>query len=445
MTNFERWNKYTESLPSPQSFVDWGFYYLISAALQRRVWCPPDWRRCYANMYVTFVGRAGIGKGQVIRSVSEILNYYLLSDVSRKVSDAQMQMVVDATATIDMKEAKEGDDKDPPKMIVVASDAVTYEALIQQMARCVRRVNYKQLNTVTGVEESKVASHSSLCFCLEELESLLREKTQSLRTFLIQAYDCGDKYEYRTKTQGMDRVKHICLNFLAATNPDFMQSTFDDRLLSSGYASRTFFIFATKNRKSVFFLPELTEEQKQHKLAIAEHVKKLYSLYGQIELEPETMAYLENWVAQVEKDPTINKSPKLEHFRSRLNIHVMKVAMAMHFGESLEMKISLDTFKKAIAFITTEMTRMHLALTMNQKNPLAGVADKILAHLKLTYNDGGKKFNELLAEFYGDVDKGKLQEILETLELLSKITTEQKMCPIEQAVRMFYSYIKEKE
>lgn len=391
-------------------------------------------------MYVTFVGKPGLGKGQVIRCVSEILNTHTLESYIPKAATPDMQAVMNATQVIDLKEAKEENDKEPPKMFVVAADCVTYEALVQSMGRCVRRVNYKFLNPETQKEEPKVYSHSSLCFCLEELESLLREKTQSLRTFLIQAYDCGDNYEYRTKTSGTDRVRKLCLNFLAGTNPDFMRSTFDDRLLSSGYSSRTFFVYAAKNRKSVFFLPELTLEQACARDEVSAHVKSLYQLYGQVNLAEGTQKFLEHWIGEHETKPETraSQSPKLDAYYARKNIHVMKLAMAMHFGESLDMTIPIETFQKAITYLAEEEKTMHFALTMDSKNPLADPSKKVSLYLK---SNGKKKFNELLTEFWETINKIELQTVLETLEQLGEVSATVEECAIEKANRMFYKSI----
>lgn len=431
MTNFERWMTYTSGLASPDNYVRWGFLYSISAALQRRVWMPPDWRRCYPNMYVTLVGRPGIGKGQVIRCVSELLTYHRLENTkpdTSKLSEKD-KVVVDAMhqATIDAAKAEEqfGKSKDQvaesPAVIPMAADAVTYEALVQSMSRSIRRINYHQADE-HGVEKLKVYSHSSLCFCLEEIASLFRKNTESLVNFLIQAYDCGDNYEYVTKTQGKDRIRRLCLNFFGGTNPDFMQDTFDDKLLSQGYASRTFFIYAAKNRKSMFFLPELTAAQAQAKTELIAHIGKLTNLYGQIRIAPETAAFLETWIADQEAHPEkrASKSLKLEAYYARKNIHVMKVAMALHFAESVEMEIPLDTFKAAIKFLDDEEKTMHLALVLEGKNPLSLASSRIFDFLAAT---GRKTFIDLLQEFWGVVNKKELEEILQYLQDVGQVST----------------------
>lgn len=447
MTNHEKWLSYTDGLASPQNYIEWGWLYTISASLQRRVWCPPDHRRCYPNMYVTLVGKPGIGKGQVIRSVSDILKLHKLEDVKPTAGgSSEEQMIVDSMAAADLKAAQDemmvGKDKasspDKPDLIPIAADAVTYEALVQSMGRCIRRINYSEYNAAQGKNVMRIYSHSSLCFCLEEIASLFRKNTESLVNFLIQAYDCGENYEYQTKTAGRDRIRRLCLNFLGATNPDFMQDTFDDKLLSQGYSSRTFYVFANKNRKSVFFLPELTELQKQHRKEVAEHVVKLTRIYGQVKIDDETWNWLQDWWAEYEARPDkrASKSLKLEAYYARKNIHVMKIAMAMHFGESLDLFIPKATFQRAMDFLATEERTMHLALTLDGKNPLADTSRKMCGYLQQA---GKKTFVDLLVEFNGSVRKTELEEILETLQTTGQVTATQEVDEHTNETKMYYT------
>lgn len=436
MTNYDKWKSYTSGIASPENYIQFGWYYLIAAALQRRVWCPPEHRKLYPNIYITLVGKPGIGKGQLIRFVSDLLTQHKLEDVQKAeapAGTADEAAVVEAIQQADLRAAQDemaqGKHKDAsidkPLLIPVAADAVTYEALVQSMSRCLRRINYKEFSETQQKEVMKIYSHSSLCFCLEEIASLFRKNTESLVNFLIQAYDCGESYEYVTKTQGRDRIRRVCLNFFGGTNPDFMQDTFDDKLLSQGYSSRTFYIFANKNRKSVFFMPELTVEQRQYRDDISQHVKALSKLYGQVKLESGTMSFLENWWSKYEQNPQLraSQSRKLEAYYSRKNIHVMKIAMAMHFGESLDMCIPQSRFEEAIEVLAVEEKQMHMALTFEADNPLAKTTRLVVEYLR---SAGPKNFMELLTEFWGKVRQSELEEVLDYLQKSDQVITDQK-------------------
>jgi len=432
MTNKERWMEFTSGLPSPDNFIEWSYLYMISAALQRRVWTPPDHDRVYPNMYVTLVGDPGVGKGGPIRSVASILTEHKLEDSKDTAKfKGDEKVVAEAVIDNDIKIAQEdmvkGKNKDASiekaLLIPVAADAVTYEALVQSMSFCLRRINYLKTEP-DGKQRMAIYSHSSQCFCLEEIASLFRKHQNDLINFLIQAYDCGESYEYRTKTAGRDRILRICVNFLGGTTPDFMQETFDDALVNQGYSSRTFYIYGHKNRKSVFFRPELTEAQRGYRKELAAHVKALTKLYGQIHIDPETVAWLTKWKEQFDENPRLRaaKSPKMKAFYARMNIHAMKVAIAMHFGESLDMHIPLSTFQQAIEFIEQEAPNMQLALTVGGDNPLAKSSAKVYEYL---IQAGKKNFKELLTHFWEKLRKTELEEVLNYLQQTDQIKCRQ--------------------
>lgn len=425
MTNYDKWLSYTEALPSPENYISWGWVYLISASLQRRVWCPPSSRPVFPNVYVTLVGKAGIGKGNVIRSVQKLLSHHKMETSKRefKALNADDQKLLDSIIILEQEAElkKQASDKSKGSsykdklLIPIGADAVTYEELVHQMASSISRTPFNWVNPATGKLEMNVASYCALAFVLEEMASLFRKNTESLVNFFLQAYDCGDSYEYATKNSGRDRITKLCLNILAGTTPEFMQETFDDRLISQGYSSRNFFIYAARNRKVEFFFDDLNKGQSQHERDLLLHIKKLTELYGECIVDDETRVFLKEWVVDFFKNPQNrpSKSPKLDAFCARINIHIMKVTMAFHFGESLDMHIPLSTFKRAIDFIMCEMKTMHLALVLTGTNPLSRVADHVKSFLAMC---GKLSFIDIFMEVNSSATKDQLTEVLEMLQ-----------------------------
>lgn len=433
MTNYEKWQGYCSGLPSPDNFIQWGYRYLIAAALQRRVWMPPKHRPCYPNLYPILVAKPGVGKGQVIKSVEEILRYHKLEvnqEAPRSANTEEERIVAARMAEQDLAQAQENEkangkqqNLEKPLLIPMAANATTYEALVQHMSRCLRRINYQEVNG-DGKAHMKIYSHSSLCFCLEEISSLFRKHQDAVVNFLLQTYDCNENYEHETIGRGKDRIRRVCLNLFGGTTPDFMQKTFDDGLLNQGFSSRAFFIFATKNRKTLFFIPELTREQAAYRDEIIKYVKGLTTLYGQVHIDTDTINFLQNWWESYEKDSTkrASQSRKMEAYYARKNIHVMKVAMAIHFGETYDMHIPKERFEQAIQELHDEEKTMHLALTVESDNPLAAPSNQIHEYL---VNNGKKSRNELLVEFWGRVDGDQLDKILNFLQTSEQVIPKQ--------------------
>lgn len=422
MTNFDRWQLYMKDLNCPQSFVDFGFYYTVSVALQRRVWCGPEHMPLYPNLYIILVGEPGIGKGIAIKPVNRLLKHHQLDingaeKVDKTDGTDEIREVLEFAQKFNSNNpaaAKEDDDK---QLFPSAADATTYEALVQSMARSTRMISYKAHDKDLQKEVKKIYTHSSVYFCLEEISSLFRRHTEDVVNFLLVAFDCGD-YEYRTKTQGRDRIKRCCLSLFGGTTPQFMHDTFNSKLLGEGFSSRTIFIFESANRKNDLFIPSLSSEQVSAMLHIQTHVRNLSRLYGHAQFSPEAKEYLEDWW-QKHQALKPNTSPKLIPYYSRKNIHAMKLATIMHFSETADsMTIERASCEKAIAALDGVEKNMHYAVSFASANPLHATMQKIV---KCIGQYGPQDFIELFMRFSDEVREAELRECINALIVQNKI------------------------
>lgn len=453
-----------DGFASPDSYVDFGFYYLIASSLQRRVWAGPEHAPIYGNIYVILTGEPGVGKGLVIKQVANFLKHHKLPDPREKYANAKPVTDIDPSTQKAIFEAEKTDynnamkvtnpeaDKDDskakfhekPLLYPVAADATTYEALVRTMSRSIRFKSVEQHDPKTDKKVIRPYAHSSLCFCLEEISSLFRKRTEDLVHFLIQAYDCGD-YEYDTKTQGKDRIKQCCLNFFGGTTPGFMQASFNDSLISEGFSSRTFFIFEAKNRERPFWPPPLSKEQEQNRNNILAHIGKLANLYGPVTFTPEADERLKHWW-EVEtnygnKRPNVNL--KLAPYYGRKKVHLVKMAMAHHFGDSTDMMIGLKSVEYVMNVLAFEEKKMHYCLGLDNANPLARCAVNVQ---KLIASNGKEfTFSELKAEFWNSLPgtssedrSSSMREILEHLEITGQIRKETRKHQITNENCIFY-------
>lgn len=435
--NFDNWQLYMREVTSPQNYVDFGWHYLVAAALQRRVWRGPDHRKLYPNIYPILVGEPGIGKGLVIKQVAEFLREHKLrpgegyAKIKAEAADASTQIAKETVQAANFESAskpsdgktKEHKPREEPLLIPVASDCVTFEALVRSCANATRACVFTYFDEKLQKKREGIYRYAALCFCLEEISSLFHKEAAKVVNFLIAAYDCGD-YTYETKTQSTDYVKGLCLNFFGGTTPGFVESSFSDKLLSEGFASRTWFIFASKNRKYSLINPPLDESQLQAKADISAHLKKLTALYGEVKFTKEAWDYMDSWWKDSNTNQNYrrpNTSEKLNAYYSRKDIHLQKMAMAVHFGEDAEAnehggpknEITLATVLRAKMFLETEEPFMHMALNFDGANPLHKIGKKVLKFIK---QHGPKTTDDLVMEFWSDATREETNSVVEHLQ-----------------------------
>lgn len=423
---FHKWRNYMEGVPSPDSYINFGFYYLIGCALQRRVWTGAFHEPIFGNQFVIFVGKPGLGKGRVTDPINEILRYHkfkpkLPTAINEEEFEKQHAAKVANGAEIFNKamaaqgrpdlmtdNTRKSGDRELPLLLPMAADATTYEALVKAISKSLRRKDVPKSEMVP----SGIYTHSSICFCLDELSSIFRKHTEDTVNFLLQAYNCKD-YEYDTKTQGRDNIKKCCVSILAGTQPDFIANAFKSNMIGTGLLSRFWFIYESSPRANkLLYSPPLTEQQKLDYIAILAWVKQLADIYGYAPLTDEARVYLEEKYLEVNSGKRISPNAKLDEYYARINLHWLKLAMAVHFSYSLDMEINLYDCQTAVAMLEGAEKKMHYALTFDKANPLAKVSGKVLAMLE---RKGPMTFLEIHFEFWDDCKEMELKEILSAL------------------------------
>lgn len=360
MTNLEKWRFYLKDSESPESFIDWSYYFLVSSALQRRIWMYEDPRQLYANLYILFIGPPATGKTMSIVPVSEIIKNPRLS-----IANEFQQLT---------------------PIIPYSPDSITLEALTKDLAspHCVRVFKYKN----DKGEDKKYAS-SPISILAEELSVLLRKDTSDFINVLTQGYDSRSIHR-KTKNSGEDNIQNVCINLLAGTTPKFMLDSFNDKLISEGFASRFILIYESSPRFLRTF-PGFIAEQKVAYRDIFFHVEQLTKQYGEVRLSEEAEIYFKEVYesGKLTRD-RINNDSRLDYYYGRKKVHWLKLAMVIHFSEPENLgkyiieKVSLET---ALVAINKIEPNMHRALASSSRN----VLDDIVSQMIRTINQHGKE------------------------------------------------------
>lgn len=405
MTNFERWRFYCDSFESPDIFIDWTYWATIGASLQRRValFGKPDVdhpsEQIYPNPFVVLIGPPGVGKTVAAREAIRIFREFIVT-----------------------KERKDGE-IEQHEVIKTGPSSITVQALYRYLAT---NATATQLDKVIPNPRPKgnVYIHSSLAFfCGNELGNLIETNSDGLVSFLTEAWDC-DAFHRETKTQGSDVIPKLCMTLLGAATQTWVQEVTASKLLKQGFAARTIFLYADKKRKLTHKFT-FNAEQMAARKHLVEHVRNLTTVFGEAKFTPEADAFVRSWYESGGCSP-LNRDKRLLDYYERKKIHLYKLAMAVHFSESLTLEISLDEVKQALAILTTAETSMHKALSFGGENPIYNIAQEALRAIEAT-NGEGVGLKKLLLELFDMGDKEQIElavaYLVDTDQIKSRGTT----------------------
>lgn len=384
MTNHEKWQHLTKDLEAPQRFLDFAFYFAISAALERRVFFGDPARALYCNQYIMLVGPPGLGKGVSMREANHLL----------KKHDFRLP---DNSPIIDRNT------KQPRKLFYQLPSAVTFEKLAFDFADAT--VPYLRA-------DGSIYAHASGYFLLEELSSLFRKnKSEDVARFLLNLYD-NEPFDYKTRHHGTAEIKNGCLNLLTGFTHDFLRSAEENGLLGEGLFSRSLLVVEERPRQIKFHYSDLTADQLQCQTDLQNHLKSLSRIYGRIKESAETHEWLEEWWAEEFEHLLAFGDDKLMKFFSRRKVQMMKLAAAIHFSETAEeFEIPLAIYQQAAALIRDAEPGVIKISRRTGRNPQYSIQERILSWLKVK----PRQYHEVVKRFAHEVDINQLNVIMQGL------------------------------
>lgn len=376
--------------------MEFSFYSLIAACLERRVWLGENNRETFANLNIIFVGDPGTGK-----SICARVNANLLKSIK------EPNPCPDA---LDFE-----DEKHFRPVINISPNATTLEGLMVRMearAKLLPTSKYPRLTTNRG--QAALYVHS------EELENLFKNDANTLIGFLCECFDAGD-YVSETKTAGISRIRRVCINILAATNPGWMGDAISKKLITSGLSSRTLFIWGGSARSRITFIDEDKEEQKVYDW-LHKYCSGLVKIAGPCEFAVEASTYLNEWYTNKEAVSPItgelrkfitNTDKNLIAYYSRKKIITMKLAMVHNYMDTMDNHvISVKNVDDSICALERAEVNMHQVLACAGSNSTHALGIHILRYLK----EFGETIQRELWVYFNDI--ASIQEVNVALDFL---------------------------
>lgn len=405
MSLYEDWCLYTKDVQSPQPFVDAAFYFMIGAALQRRVWFGDlDFHAVFPNQYIAFIGPASAGKSLITSPMKELLE--LPADIKSPEDDLAAELLGEEAET-NRKGARQ-------PLIYIAPNSTTFEQFTQETSRVAYLHRY-----IDSAGRRKAYHHSSLVFILDELTSIFKKNAEQLSDFLLEAYNGGRKYVRKLKHSDTDFCTNMCISLLGNTTLGKFQSLQNQDILSDGFMARTIIVYGVEKRFHLYSIPPLSEEQKAAKARLQSYIRQLTSLYGPVSLNDEAKEYIHHHFELHPRLIQTNKHPMLDEYYGRKNLHHQKILFAVHFARTTDMVITLQDAEAATAHLARLEKDMHIPFVGMGRNESAKLTEDIFRFIKTS---GKSTKKSLFVRFYQSLKTpDELNRVLDDLITMDRI------------------------
>jgi len=350
---------YTKETEAPDSFLVWTAIFIISAALERRVFTHWGYFKYYPNMYMLFVAPAGCRKSTAMRFAKHFL-----------------------------AEAK----------VPTSSDTLSREMLIEQM-----------------IERGRDAQ--ALGILSDEFMHFIQTSGANMITMLTEMYDCPDNWEYGTKKRSTETIPAPYLCLLGGLIPHRIREL-DPRFIESGLASRTVLIVEDTPRFRRA-RPAVTNEMlKMREALIADLMHIVKNVKGEMRWTVEAEDWFTHWYENTHFAEETKAEVSFQGYYSRKPTQLVRLAQIMSIAESDETVIEKGHLLSALGLLeSAEGSMLHLFGAMG-RNPLAGELQRIADEITAA---GGLSKKEIVRRHTKELREDELDEVLNQLTMMGVV------------------------
>lgn len=282
---------FTNHLESSKRLHKWSIISAIAGALERKTHIKRGrGLTLYPNLYIFIVGQSGIVK----KSTSTGIAISLLKSV-------------------------EG--------IKVMSDRATASSLIDQLGDSKKIYENKD-------EEYQ---HTSAFIYASELIVFLKEVFGTVTELLTTFYDCPEDWSYKTKNSGVNIMKNICVNMLAATTIQWLREAVSDQIMGAGFAGRIIFVCEKPSGRFVAW-PDPPKDHDEMHLKLIEDLAQISQLFGEMKPSAKAKELFENWyIDHMKNIASPNEDFRMSGYYGRKGDMILKLSMvrSASLGSSL--------------------------------------------------------------------------------------------------------------
>lgn len=280
-------------------FRKWAALTTVSGALERRCCLVTSRGELYPNLFVLLVSPPGVGKSIVINAVRDFWA---------------------STAGL-----------------TIAPASTTRSGLINFM------VENKRVEASIPLPK---LIHSVL-FASGEFIDLVPQYDNAWLGMLHSLYDCAKVVDDVTIAHGNRKLEHTHMVLLAGTQPKFLDSLLPEEAYGMGFFSRLILVYA--GEKQYVDLFSHVERSSTLRAYLEEDLKTIASLRKDFHLAPDA---IEHWQKLAPQGfPPIPEHSKLQHYNTRRELHILKIAMCISAARSDDLKVTIEDLDQAMELL----------------------------------------------------------------------------------------------
>jgi len=381
MLYLQKYLSFATNNEAPEIFHLWSGLSTISAAIGRRVKLVNGPFTFFPNLYCILVGDPGCGKSTALQ-----------------IAKRQVRAI---------------------KGLPMTAEAMTVQALTRWMSG-------------TGLEagvtspcaksfkrpDGSIEQFTQASIFVGELVSFIGVDPHAWVVFLTDVFD-EEVHEVKTKNKGEDLIIGPYVTMFGCLTPDISQQMQTAKIISTGFARRTIFVWGNE-RGAPMACPIETPEHLQAERECREYLNSLANVKGAFNWDC-SKAWYTKWYEHFRRNINKVATPQTKGYYDSKNMQLFKVAMLVALSDSHELVIRPDHFEYALEFLNRTEVNLPRVFGGAGRNEDAPVAIAIEERLQM--EKAPVPLKRLMGMFWSELKGGRpaFDAIIHHLQLTDKI------------------------